>query len=101
MDKAILPFEKPWGVCRCKLFALLLIRCILLLYQLPTFINTAMAIKASKENQIICDCPKGTIIIAASNGPKALPVFPPTWKIDCASPRLSPAAIWATFDASG
>ncbi|MNY24132.1 hypothetical protein D3C86_1578290 [compost metagenome] len=41
------------------------------------------------------------MIAAASNGPNAEPALPPTWKVDCASPKRPPEARRATRDASG
>ena len=38
---------------------------------------------------------------AASSGPSEKPHEPPTWKMDCASPRLLPAASDVMRDASG
>ena len=45
-----------------------------------------MAISAAPENHAMLDCPCGTTTKAASNGPEAEPMFPPTWKSDWASP---------------
>jgi len=47
---------------------------------------------ATNVNQMALNCPRGTSIKAVIKGAKACLVLPPTWKIDCASPRLSPAA---------
>jgi hypothetical protein len=38
---------------------------------------------------------------AASSGPMADPVLPPTWKNDCANPCLPPDAVLTTRDDSG
>ena len=46
-------------------------------------------------------CPRGTTMNAASSGPIAEPVLPPTWNSDCAKPKRPPEAIRATRDASG
>ncbi len=45
-----------------------------------------MAISAAPENHAMLDCPCGTTTKAASSGPEAEPMFPPTWKRDWASP---------------
>jgi hypothetical protein len=45
--------------------------------------------------------PKGTITAAASSGPSAVPVLPPTWNSDCAMPCLPPEAMRATREDSG
>ncbi|MNU71217.1 hypothetical protein D3C71_606420 [compost metagenome] len=41
------------------------------------------------------------MIAAANNGPNAEPALPPTWKVDCASPKRPPEASRATREASG
>ena len=51
---------------------------ILRLYHPPMLINKIIASNARAENQIIFDCPYGTIIKAASNGPIELPKLPPS-----------------------
>lgn len=38
---------------------------------------------------------------AASSGPIAEPVLPPTWKVDWAVPKRPPEAMRATREASG
>ena len=45
--------------------------------------------------------PKGTITAAAISGPIAVPVFPPTWNSDCASPCCPPDARRAMREDSG
>src|SRR5215831_12187822 len=70
-------------------------------YQPPTSSSTKIAINAAPENQAMLDCPCGTTTNAASNGPDAEPMLPPTWKRDCASPYRPPAAMRATREASG
>jgi len=52
-------------------------------------------------NQAMERCPYGITTAAASNGPIADPVLPPTWKVDWAVPKRPPEAIRATRDASG
>ena len=47
------------------------------LYHFPTGNKMAPATKAAIANQIMECCPYGMIIIAASNGPIALPPLPP------------------------
>src|SRR5215470_18264741 len=70
-------------------------------YQLPICRSTKRAISAAPENHAMLDCPWGTTTNAASNGPDADPMFPPTWKRDWASPYRPPAAMRATREASG
>src|SRR6185295_14670107 len=70
-------------------------------YQPPTCTSTTMAISAAPENHAMLDWPCGTTTNAASNGPDAEPMFPPTWKRDWASPYRPPAAMRATREASG
>src|SRR5271169_1640900 len=70
------------------------------LYQPPTCHKTKAPSKAAIENQARLERPRGMIIQAASNGPVAVPVFPPTWKIDCARPYRPPEAIRATREDS-
>ncbi len=53
------------------------------------------------ENQIRLPRPRSTTMKAASNGPTAVPMLPPTWNSDCAVPNLPPDAARATRDASG
>ncbi|OIQ70008.1 hypothetical protein GALL_483860 [mine drainage metagenome] len=60
-----------------------------------------MASNATSENQAMLRWPCGSTIHAASSGPVAVPAFPPTWKIDCASPWRPPEAMRATRDDSG
>ena len=52
-------------------------------------------------NQAIAGWPWGTTSTAASSGPIAEPVLPPTWKIDCAVPKRPPEPMRATREASG
>src|SRR5690349_15733630 len=101
IEKNILFEERGGCSLNTCVFLLLFILWIFDLYQPPTRNNTTMASSASNENQRIFVWPNGTIINAASNGPKELPALPPTWKIDCAKPLLLPAAIYATLEASG
>src|SRR5262249_7154 len=68
-------------------------------YQRPICSSTTMAISAAVENHPMLDCPCGTTTNAASNGPVADPIFPPTWNRDWASPYRPPAAIRATREA--
>src|SRR4029450_13778116 len=70
-------------------------------YQLPICSSTTMAISATPENHAMLDCPWGTTTKAASSGPDAEPMFPPTWNRDWASPYRPPAAMRATREASG
>ena len=72
-----------------------------LLYQPPTCHNTEIASRAARENHATLLCPRGMMIHAAKSGPIALPVLPPTWKIDWASPCCPPEAMRATRDDSG
>src|SRR4051794_38052121 len=60
-----------------------------------------MAATATIENQAMLDCPLGTTMNAASNGPIADPAFPPTWKSDCAKPCRPPEATRAIREDSG
>ena len=46
-------------------------------------------------------CPRGATINAASSGPMADPVLPPTWNSDWANPCRPPEAMRATRDDSG
>ncbi|MNJ80216.1 hypothetical protein D3C77_785120 [compost metagenome] len=52
-------------------------------------------------NQAMAGWPCGMMMAAVSNGPRAEPVLPPTWKVDCAVPKRPPEAILATREASG
>ena len=54
--------------------------------QLPTFQSTIMPRSASTENQAIDGWPNGSTTKAASSGPIAVPVLPPTWNTDWARP---------------
>ena len=71
------------------------------LYQSPILTRIKIASNAVRANQPIDDCPNGMTINAANRGPIALPAFPPTWKIDCASPLRPPEASCATREDSG
>ena len=71
------------------------------LYQVPICHSTAMATSAASPNQAMAPCPCGMTTAAASSGPTALPVLPPTWKIDCASPGCPPEARRAMREDSG
>src|SRR5262249_29176642 len=55
-------------------------------YQFPTSRSTKIAIIAAAENHAMLDCPCGTTTNAASSGPEAEPMSPPTWNRDWASP---------------
>ena len=72
-----------------------------LLYHTPTRVRTTMARRAASVNHASVAWPCGMMIQAASNGPIALPAFPPTWKIDCASPWRPPDASRAIREDSG
>ena len=60
-----------------------------------------MPSSAARPNQATLRWPNGTITAAASSGPIALPVLPPTWNTDCASPCRPPDAMRAMRDDSG
>ena len=60
-----------------------------------------MAIIARIENQAMLPRPSGTTIAAASSGPMAAPILPPTWKIDWAKPWRPPEARRARREDSG
>ena len=60
-----------------------------------------MPSSAAMENHAKLYCPRGTMKKAANSGPSAEPVFPPTWKRDCASPCCPPEAMRATRADSG
>jgi hypothetical protein len=70
-------------------------------YQRLTWDSSTMPSSAARPNQATLRCPKGTMTAAATNGPSALPVLPPTWNSDCASPCRPPDAMRATRDDSG
>src|SRR5260370_38389851 len=55
-------------------------------YQPPTWNSTVMAIRAAPENHTMLCWPRGTTMKAASSGPAAEPMLPPTWNSDCARP---------------
>ncbi|MNP62421.1 hypothetical protein D3C76_1577030 [compost metagenome] len=61
----------------------------------------AMADTAAIVNQMTPNWPIFTNISAVITGPNELPIFPPTWNIDCESPRLPPLAKNATREDSG
>jgi len=63
--------------------------------------STTMPSSASRENQAREDWPWGTMISAASKGPREVPRLPPTWKSACAKPRRPPDAMKAMREASG
>ncbi|MNY61244.1 hypothetical protein D3C86_1979050 [compost metagenome] len=67
-----------FSVTKCCTFFFAFIRYTFALYHLLILSITIMANNAAKENQIILNCPKGTMIAAANRGPNALPAFPPT-----------------------
>ena len=54
--------------------------------QVPTFQSSTIATSASTENQAMLDWPNGSTTQAASSGPRAEPVLPPTWNSDWAKP---------------
>ena len=56
---------------------------------------------ASTENQATLDWPSGSTTQAASSGPRAVPVLPPTWNSDWAKPKRPPEAARATRELSG
>jgi hypothetical protein len=58
----------------------------LALYQWPTWNSTIMATSAAAENHTMLCWPRGTTMNAASSGPAAEPMLPPTWNSDCARP---------------
>ncbi len=60
-----------------------------------------MATSAATEKNATPSRWPGRIASAASSGPSAPPIDPPTWNIDCASPRRGPAARCATRELSG
>ncbi len=60
-----------------------------------------MPTSATIANQATLLLPCGTITAAATSGPSALPVLPPTWNSDCARPCCPPEAMRATRDDSG
>ncbi len=70
-------------------------------YQRDTAPSTSIASSAASENQAIAHCPRGSTTRAASSGPIAPPVLPPTWNSDCAKPYRPPEAMRATRDDSG
>src|ERR1700720_377032 len=69
--------------------------------QPPTRVSTTIASNAASENHATLPWPLGSTMNAASSGPVADPVLPPTWKIDCAAPCCPPDAMRATRDDSG
>ena len=72
-----------------------------LVYQRPTRIRMTMPRMAGRANQAMPFCPCGRTMKAASRGPMAEPVFPPTWKNDWAKPCLPPEAMRAIREDSG
>ncbi len=60
-----------------------------------------MPTSATRPNQATLSLPCGTITAAATSGPSALPVLPPTWNSDCARPCWPPEAMRAMRDDSG
>ncbi|MOA36926.1 hypothetical protein D3C78_1584840 [compost metagenome] len=72
-----------------------------LAYQRLTWISSAMPASAARANQATLRWPNGTITAAASSGPMAVPVLPPTWNTDCAKPCWPPDARRAMREASG
>lgn len=63
--------------------------------------STKMAARATSMNHATADCPYGMTMAAVSSGPIAVPVFPPTWKVDWAVPNRPPDASRAMREASG
>ena len=66
-----------------------------------TLASSRIANSAAVENQAMLLCPRGTTINAASSGPMADPVLPPTWNSDWANsdwadPCNPPEAMRAT-----
>ena len=55
-------------------------------YQPPTWKSTNIASSAAPENHTMLCWPRGTTMNAASSGPAAEPMLPPTWNSDWASP---------------
>src|SRR4051794_6694323 len=70
-------------------------------YQRPTNVSSAEAAIAPSESQAMLAWPRGITMNAASSGPMAVPVLPPTWKSDWAKPNRPPDASRATREASG
>jgi hypothetical protein len=70
-------------------------------YQRPTLNSTMIPSSAASENQATLPCPRGSTMKAASSGPVAEPILPPTWNSDCASPCRPPEAKRATREDSG
>ena len=66
---------RPRGAARCWARA-----------QVPTFQSRTIATSASTENQATLGWPSGSTMKAASSGPIAVPVLPPTWNSDWAKP---------------
>ncbi|MOA25937.1 hypothetical protein D3C78_1466930 [compost metagenome] len=55
----------------------------------------------ARPNQATWVWPNGMTMAAASSGPRAEPVLPPTWKVDCARPKRPPEASRAIREVSG
>ena len=55
-------------------------------YHRLTWLRIRIASSAAAENQAMLPWPCGTTMNAASSGPTAEPVLPPTWNSDCANP---------------
>ena len=53
---------------------------------LPTFQSSTIATSASTVKSATLRWPSGSTTKAASSGPIAVPVLPPTWNTDCAKP---------------
>jgi len=64
-------------------------------------VSSAIAISAAIANQAMLPCPRGITMNAASSGPLAEPMLPPTWNTDCAKPWRPPDAMRATREDSG
>ena len=62
---------------------------------------TKIAATAKIMNSAMWCLPYGATSSATSNGPNEPPRLPPTWKSDCANPRLPPEAKKVMRDASG
>jgi hypothetical protein len=72
--------------------------------QLPYLMLPRRRVGASKESETACagrGAARGTTMNAASSGPMADPVLPPTWNSDWADPCCPPEAMRATRDESG
>ena len=64
-------------------------------------VSRAIATSAASANHATLAWPRGITMNAASSGPIAEPMLPPTWNTDCASPCRPPDAMRATREDSG